>query len=479
MDDDLDDDRHVRAAEQRARARVAAAKVDPSTHRLPPSSSRQSRTPHSTPPSSLPSLPPCPSLPPHPHSRQAAGATGSDTPYRGQGKVPANSTTPLGFVFADARAAQQHADFMQAYFAVLARRSARWNKRFVPLAKFKPHAVLPQPAAKRFVRKGVPANLRADVWMVCSGADAQLAQNPGHYQRLLGQEQAAASAVAQIELDLHRTFPNNTHFSAQRSTNPDRVAQLKRILTAHAVAAPDTGYVQGMGSIAGFLLLVIRSEEKAFWLFHTLLTNILPRMLGRGRGRNGQANSSEVPPSSSPSPALHSHLSGQESGGSRGGAQCSRHHDPVCRPRHHTDASSSCDLLTPPPAPPTLRSFLRERLPAVWSFLQRSGAPLHLTTMRWFIKLYIDTLPEETVLRVFDALFLEGDKILYRVAVAIFEHCQAALLRQPCDAGCLEYINTLGTDIFDCHAFLERVFAIPHFPRSAITERRRAHQQVQ
>ncbi|KAK2118678.1 hypothetical protein P7K49_000064 [Saguinus oedipus] len=38
---------------------------------------------------------------------------------------------------------------------------------------------------KRYVRKGVPLEHRARVWMALSGAQAQMDQNPGYYHRLL------------------------------------------------------------------------------------------------------------------------------------------------------------------------------------------------------------------------------------------------------------------------------------------------------
>lgn len=38
---------------------------------------------------------------------------------------------------------------------------------------------------KRYIRKGIPNEHRALVWMVVSGAQAHMEQNPGYYQRLL------------------------------------------------------------------------------------------------------------------------------------------------------------------------------------------------------------------------------------------------------------------------------------------------------
>lgn len=41
------------------------------------------------------------------------------------------------------------------------------------------------PTVKRYIRKGVPLELRSRVWLGVSGAQAQMEQNPGYYHQLL------------------------------------------------------------------------------------------------------------------------------------------------------------------------------------------------------------------------------------------------------------------------------------------------------
>lgn len=41
---------------------------------------------------------------------------------------------------------------------------------------------------KRYVRKGVPNEHRARIWMAASGAQERLERNPGYYQALLSME---------------------------------------------------------------------------------------------------------------------------------------------------------------------------------------------------------------------------------------------------------------------------------------------------
>jgi len=43
-------------------------------------------------------------------------------------------------------------------------------------------------AVKRYIRKGIPNEHRALVWMIVSGAQTNMEQNPGYYHKLLEEE---------------------------------------------------------------------------------------------------------------------------------------------------------------------------------------------------------------------------------------------------------------------------------------------------
>lgn len=81
------------------------------------------------------------------------------------------------------------------------------------------------------------------------------------------------------------------------------------------------------------------------------------------------------------------------------------------------------------------RDLLRARLPKLSKHLEAlqndakdkaTGSsyepPLtNVFTMQWFLTLFCHCLPQEAVLRVWDLIFLEGDEILLRTALAIWE----------------------------------------------------------
>lgn len=42
-------------------------------------------------------------------------------------------------------------------------------------------------------------------------------------------------------------------------------------------------------------------------------------------------------------------------------------------------------------------------------------------TMQWFLTMFCHCLPQDTVLRIWDLVLLEGDEVLLRTALAIWE----------------------------------------------------------
>jgi hypothetical protein len=72
----------------------------------------------------------------------------------------------------------------------------------------------------------------------------------------------------------------------------------------------------------------------------------------------------------------------------------------------------------------------RKRTPRFLERLKQLNIDIQVMTSRWFICLFVDALPVETLFRVWDCLFLEGDKILFRVAVTLIMQYEETLLSQ-------------------------------------------------
>lgn len=125
---------------------------------------------------------------------------------------------------------------------------------------------------KKLIRKGIPPALRAKVWRAVSGAIKKRSTVPdSYYQDLIEAVQGKDTpATRQIDHDLDRTFPCHPVIDS-----PEGQASLRRILRGYSFRDSRVGYCQGMNYVAASLLLVMKTEEEAFWMLAVLLENIL------------------------------------------------------------------------------------------------------------------------------------------------------------------------------------------------------------
>ncbi|XP_037542119.1 growth hormone-regulated TBC protein 1-A-like [Nematolebias whitei] len=176
-----------------------------------------------------------------------------------------NRIDPYGFERRDDF--EPYKEMMNEYVAVLNRRSKRWSK----LLQDKP-TVEKNITVKRYVRKGVPNEHRAKIWMAASGAQEQLEAKPGYYQSLLEMEHDAKLKET-IHTDMHRTFPDNILFKSRAEEGLQKA--LYNVLLAYGHHNQTVGYCQGMNFIAGYLMIITKDEEQSFWLMDALLGRIL------------------------------------------------------------------------------------------------------------------------------------------------------------------------------------------------------------
>ncbi|XP_066542245.1 growth hormone-regulated TBC protein 1b isoform X2 [Hoplias malabaricus] len=246
---------------------------------------------------------------------------------------------------------------------------------------------------KRYVRKGIPSEHRTLMWMASCGAQQYLEMNHGYYHSLL-KAHHDHKLEESIRTDLHRTFPDNIHF---RDTSQLCLkTALYNVLLAYGHHNKDTGYCQGMNFIAGYLLIITKDEEKSFWLMDALLGRILPDYY---------------------TPAMLGLKADQE----------------------------------------VLGELVKSKVPTVWQTITQHNVTWTLLVSRWFICLYIDVLPMETVLRIWDCLFYEGSKILFRVALTLIHHHQTLIQQtQNLQDICEQFKQiTHGEFVEDSHTFMQ------------------------
>lgn len=127
-------------------------------------------------------------------------------------------------------------EFFSTYLVILTKRAIKWSKLLKGNG-----GVRKSVTVKRYVRKGIPLEHRARVWMAVSGAQARMDQSPGYYHRLLEGESSSSLDEA-IRTDLNRTFPDNVMF--RKTADPCLQKTLYNVLLAYGLHNPDVGYCQ-------------------------------------------------------------------------------------------------------------------------------------------------------------------------------------------------------------------------------------------
>jgi len=125
-----------------------------------------------------------------------------------------------------------------------------------------------------------------------------------------------------------------------------------------------------MNVLAGWLLLVMKNEEDAFWILCAIV-------------------------------------------------------EKAC-PRYYTPSMVGCQV--------DIRIFtdiLQRVYPQLYKMFETIGLSLPVATTRWFLCLFVTVVPSETALRIWDTFFLHGTLILFRASLAVlkqleplFMHCQ-------------------------------------------------------
>ncbi|GAA5976881.1 hypothetical protein JCM10908_005660 [Rhodotorula pacifica] len=244
---------------------------------------------------------------------------------------------------------------------------------------------------KDLVRKGIPIAYRPKIWGECSSANE--AREPGVYQELLAQPTTddEAPCLKQIDMDCHRTFPTNVFFAG----NGPGVTKLRNVLVAYSRRDPKVGYCQGMNNLVATLLLTHPAEEDAFWVLVCIIENILP------------------------SDYYTSHL-----------------------------LVSRADQQV-------LKDLVDRTLPKLSAHLEEQGVELSAITFGWFLSLFTDCLPIQTLLRVWDLFFIHGTIFLFRIALAILKLHETELLECDSAAGLYAMLGQLPAGLWNADRLLK------------------------
>lgn len=262
---------------------------------------------------------------------------------------------------------------------------------------------------RRYVRKGIPPKWRGNAWFWYARGYEKLNAHPQLYEKLISETEGLKNNDSEhIERDLHRTFPDNIYFRNDPTTNEEspHLKALRRVLTCFSVYQPKVGYCQSLNFIAGNLLLFM-DEERAFWMLVIITQTYLS---GLHEVNLEQVNISQG----------------------------------------------------------VLMISVRDRLPKIWNALNLEHSleenfisnlpPISLCTAPWFMSMMVNVLPTETMLRVWDCIFLEGPKTIYRIALSIFKLSEPQLTKATDELEVFQIIQSAPKTIYDPDVLMSACF---------------------
>jgi len=274
---------------------------------------------------------------------------------------------------------------------------------------------------KRLIRGGIPINQRGLVWKAIvdnriRGSMDRPQQD--YYQDLLSNYNPGPTltpAAKQIELDLLRTLPSNKHYDTPHAAG---ISKLRRVLLAYSLHNPEIEYCQGFNRIAAIALLFL-NEEDAFWLMVYIIDVVMP-------------------------------------------------------PNYYTK-----QLIGAQVDQAVFKELLAEKLPTLADHLETHGVDPSLFSLNWFLCLFVDTLPVNTYLHIWDAFLFEGSKVLFRYALAILKSVEEKLLRQNDYMSLFSTFKTEVESLGDMKELTQIAFHhLNPFPLRAINNKRENHQKI-
>ncbi|CAN9508514.1 unnamed protein product [Ophioblennius macclurei] len=233
-------------------------------------------------------------------------------------------------------------------------RTSKWLKMLKSWDKYKNSEKL-----MRRVYKGIPLQLRGEVWCLLLDVPRIKEEKKDFYEKLKARARGLSPDVRQIDLDVNRTYRDHIMF---RNRYDVKQQALFHVLTAYSMYNTEVGYCQGMSQITA-LLLIYMNEEDAFWALVRLLS-------GQKHAMHGFFV-----------PGFPKLIRFQE------------HHDRI----------------------------LMKTMPKLKRHLDNQEVFTSLYTMKWFFQCFLDRTPFTLTLRIWDIYILEGERVLPAMSYTILK----------------------------------------------------------
>ncbi|XP_065901041.1 TBC1 domain family member 2B-like isoform X2 [Dysidea avara] len=123
-----------------------------------------------------------------------------------------------------------------------------------------------------------------------------------------------------------------------------------------------------------------------------------------------------------------------------------------------------------------LKDLMIEKLPKLTAHLDHHKVDFSPVTFNWFLTVYVDTVPTETMLQIWDAFLYEGSKVLFRYAIALFKNNEEQLLKLDNTSAVFNQVRRIGKLAYDPQRLSQIAFRELHsFPMRVVNQKRALH----
>ena len=182
------------------------------------------------------------------------------------------------------------------------------------------------------------------------------------------------------------------------------VDSLRTVLQCYACHNPNVGYCQSLNFLVGMMLLFM-NEEDSFWLLATVLEKLLPS-------------------------------------------------------DYYTKSMIGIYVDQY-----VLGHMIKLYLPEVHKKLEEFELQLPIITVQWFLCLFINTLRPEVGLRIWDMFLNEGNKVLFRISMALFKSAQREILSAKDPGDLFVVLRNIGTNIVDVDSLIALAYKTYTHPK--------------
>lgn len=219
---------------------------------------------------------------------------------------------------------------------------------------------------KNLLRCGVPQEYRCKIWTILTDLRMGQERKECGPDYYLGLLEPSKSSSTSSAKQIELDLLRTLPNNKHFETiDSPGTMRLRRVLTAYSERNPKVGYCQGMNRLAAVALLVV-PEEEAFWLLASIIEKIMPE---------GYYN----------------------------------------------------DLWLAQVDSSVVMNYVSIKMPNLGDHFKHHN--IELSLFAWFLTIFVDGTPPAMFLRLWDSFLYEGDKILFRVALALLKIFESQLLK--------------------------------------------------